>query len=318
MHRTLLRPFVAATVVAAALVPTGSTALADGLPAPWQMSVRLTASGVKAPDSLVSGRYRVEVQAPRRSFGLMLLVKPDRGYTRADLRADDRGGAAGIRRIRENIRFFGGVEVRPGRTGVLWETLYEGRYWVLGINSGRPRGIPIATVHVHGTPSLSSFPRISGDATTSRDAFRMTRTLPQAGRLLIRNESRRDESLVLLRLRGGDTYEDFVDAVRHPRTGTVQVGGFHQTLPLTGGAGYVLRYRLRQGRYVVMGLEGFGRLLVGRKVRHIRELTEPLTVRAERRSPRASDATRPAHEGFLARRGSAAAPTVDWPAWAVR
>ena len=118
MHRTLLRPLVAATVVAAALVPTSSTALAGGLPAPRQMSVRLTASGVKAPDSVVSGRYRVEVRAPRRSFGLMLLVKPDRGYTRADLRADDRGGAAGIRRIRENIRFFGGVEVRPGRTGV--------------------------------------------------------------------------------------------------------------------------------------------------------------------------------------------------------
>jgi hypothetical protein len=146
----------------------------------------------------------------------------------------------------------------------------------------------------------------------------MTRTLPQGGRLLIRNESRGDEGLVLMRLGGGDTYEDFVDAVRHPRTGSVRLAELRQTLPLTGGAGYVLRYRLRAGRYVVMSLGEFGRLILGRKVRHIRELTEPLTVRSERRTPRASDATRPAHEGFLARRGSAAAPEVDWPAWAVR
>ena len=47
-----------------------------------------------------------------------------------------------------------------GSPGVLWETLYAGRYWLLGVTF-HP-GFAITAVHVHGTPQPSRFPRVSG------------------------------------------------------------------------------------------------------------------------------------------------------------
>jgi hypothetical protein len=319
--RTVLCSLVASALVSAGLVSATAPAQADHLPAPRQLTVRLSQAGVHAPDSLAAGRYRIELQVPRRAFGLMLLVKPDRGYTRADLRRDDeRGGPAATRRIRQSLRFFGGLQVRPGGTGVLWETLYAGRYWVLGFSSETPRAFPIATVRVHGAPSASAFPRVSAEATSFDGGLQVTPRVPQSGRMLIRNESSRQDGLFLMPLARGADYDDFVRWVRHPRRSRppVRFLGFRQTLPLTQGAGYVLRYRMRAGRYVVLGLEGFRRLLVDGRFRHPRELTEPLTVVGERLRTQVSAVAEPTQEGFVAKRVSRAAPEVPWPAWAVR
>ena len=148
---------LAMALAGAGTMATVPVANADRLPAPRQVVVRVTTSGVHAPDSLHAGRYRMEVRVPQRSMGIVLLVRPDAGYTLADLRADARAarrpGDAANRRIRESIRFFGGTQVRPGSTGALWETLYAGRYWLVGFaNSGRTT---FETVHVHGTPTAS-------------------------------------------------------------------------------------------------------------------------------------------------------------------
>jgi hypothetical protein len=302
-------------------VSAGSIAHAEGLPAPRHIAVRLTASGVQAPDSVAAGRYRIQVRLPRRSPGLLVLVKPDRGYTRADLRADDRrGGAAANRRIRTNLRFFGGVETRGGGTGTLWETLYAGRYWLVGISAERPRGFSVKTVHVHGSPFASSFPRVSGTVTSDDQGLRVSRRIPQTGRMLVRNESRRLDAQFLVPLRRGATYAEFLRAARRPRGDVpIRFRGFRTTAPLSPDAGYVLRYRLRPGTYVVMGSRGINALFNSSDA-PLRRLIRPVTVRPDRRVARrgATPTASRSGAGFGPLSALTDASQPRWPAWAVR
>ena len=204
---------LAVVITGASLVPAASLAQAEGLPKPREFAVHMSADGVHARDSLASGRYRMQVRLPRRHSGLLMLVKPDRGYTRADLRADDRRRTpAANRRIRNNLRFFGGVDVHRGGSGVLWETLYAGRYWLIGFST--LKGFSIKTVHVHGAPFASSFPRVSATVDLiDRGRVRLDRTMPQTGRILIRNSSRRIDSVYFLPIRRGVSYREFLRAV---------------------------------------------------------------------------------------------------------
>jgi hypothetical protein len=275
------------SLLAIALAGAGTVAAvpvanADRLPAPRQVVVRLTKSGAHAPDSLHAGRYRMEVRAPREGAGLLILVKPDRGYTRADLRADARAarraGDAANRRIRQSIRFFGGAEVRPGGTGALWETLYAGRYWLVGLTDSAR--VSFQTVHVHGTPTPSRFPRVTASASTTDSALHVTRSVPQSGRMLIRNTGHGIDDLWLFPLVRGATYDDFVRWVHHPRPPEpFGLRGIRTTAQLSPDAGYVLRYRLRPGRYVVMDSHTLNRVFLDRPVENLRRLTRPMTVR---------------------------------------
>jgi hypothetical protein len=216
------------------------------------------------------------VRLPRRHSGILLLVKPDRGYTRADLRADDRRRTpAANRRIRNNLRFFGGVEVRRGGSGVLWETLYAGRYWLVGLST--LKGFSIKTVHVHGTPLASSFPRVSANIELiDRGRIRVDRTIPQAGRMLIRNSSHRIDAVFFLPIRRGVSYREFLRAVRHDRF-PIRPPGFTSTAQLSANAGFVLRYRLQPGPYVAMGIKGVNSLIRPRH-RRLRQLLRPVRV----------------------------------------
>lgn len=284
---------LAVTVVALGTLPAASLAQARGLPEPRQLTVRLSPSGVRAPDVLAAGRYRLNVRAPLHAPAVLQLVKPDREYTRADLRADGRRGTrAAARRIRANIRFFGGAEVRAGSSGALWETLYAGRYWMVGFGAGR-RGFSIKTVHVHGTPTLSSFPRVSAEATGTRKGLRLTRTTSQTGRMLIRNMSSRIDALVLLPLKKGVTYADFLRSLRNPdRAPPVRFRGARSTATLSPDAGYVLRYRLHPGNYVVLSISS---LIAATGPHSLRRLFRPLTVL---RHPGADSARTSVARGF--------------------
>ncbi len=308
----------AAALVASGIVPAASLAQADGLPAPRQVNVRVTSAGVRAPDSLAAGRYRMEIHGPRRGPSLLLLVKPDRGYTRADLRADDRrGGAAANRRIRTNLRFFGGAEMRAGGSGTLWETLYAGRYWLVGFTE-RARGLSMKTVHVHGTPSASSFPRVAAETTNTDAGLQLTPSIPRAGRMLVRNTSPRLDFVFFLPLQEGATYADFLRSLRHPRRvdSPVRFRGIKTTTPLSPNAGYVLRYRLRPGNYVALGIRGIG-AFDGRHRENLRRVIRPLTVRS------ATQASSRPRSMIASTEGFATAPThgtgdSPWPTWATR
>jgi len=294
------------TVVA---VPGAS---AERLPGPRHMVVRLGTSAVHAPDSVRAGRYRIEVRTPENSPGLLMMVKPDRGYSLADLRSDVRRGTpASTRHFRRNTRYFGGVDMlNAGGTGALWETLYAGRYWMVGVTF-HP-GFSVKTVHVHGVPSPSRFPHVSGSVTTTDRGLDSTRFVPQAGRMLIRNTGARLSFLVLLPLADGATYDDFIRWLRHPRRRPAPIGirGFRSTAALSPGAGYVLRYRMRPGRYVVTDYRGLISTVRGRTT-GLRRVVRPVTVRQAPARPAGRSALQPyaaagarrAAEGWLTARG---------------
>jgi hypothetical protein len=272
-------------VAGTGLMAAMPAANADRLPAPRQVVVRLTSSGLHAPDSLRAGRYKVEIRVPSRMPGMLILLKPDRGYTRADLRADARAAVRGSRaanhRIRENLRYFGGAQTTAGGSGALWETLYAGRYWMVGFGSvSRPS---FETVRVHGIPSASRFPRVTASVTTTANGLQATRFVPQSGKMLIRNSGQGADSLFVIRLANGSTYDDFVGWTHHPRRQPpIRLRGLRSTAALSPDAGYVLRYRMASGRYVVMEsqtvMRMFGRF--GNRVERVRQVARPLTVRA--------------------------------------
>lgn len=281
MHRTRSSLLAAALagLVGLGTVPAVSLAQAQGLPAPREVTVRLSPTGVRAPDSLAAGRYLLNVQAPPHVPGFVQLVKPDRGYTLADLRADSRRpGPGGEQRILQSLRFFGGAEVRAGRSGALFETLYAGRYWLVGF-AARPGGLSIKVVHVHGAPTMSSFPEVSAEATGTDKGLRLTRTAPRAGRMLIRNirnMSMDFDALTLLPLKKGVTYADFLRWVRKPNGDVpVRFRAARSTSLLSPDAGYVLRYRLHPGDYVVISLSS---LMAPSGPRPLHRLFRPLTV----------------------------------------
>jgi hypothetical protein len=310
---------LAVALMASGIVPAAASAQAADLPAPRQLTVRLTSTGAHAPDSVAAGRYRIQVRAPRRGLGLLVLVKPDRGYTQADLHADARRGPAGNRHIQQSLRFFGGVQTHAGGTGALWETLYAGRYWLLSFSSERPRRFSIETVHVHGTPFASSFPRVSAEVTSLDHALRITRRISATGRMLIRNDTAGTDSLFFIPLRRGATYEEFLRALRRRHADLpIRFRGFRTTLPLAADAGYVLRYRLRPGTYVVVGFSAFNALLHPRNA-PLRRLVRPVRVRpGSGASAHAFSASSARPAGFVPVSGRAHGWSAKWPAWVMR
>jgi hypothetical protein len=264
---------------------TVPAANADRLPAPREVVARLTSSGLHAPDSLRAGRYKMELRVPAGMPGMLLVLRPDRGYSLAELRADARaavhGSRAANRRIRENLRYFGGAQTTAGGSGALWETLYAGRYWLVGFGavSGPPT---FETVHVHGAPSASRFPRVTASVTTTADGLEATRFMPRAGKMLVRNTGRGADSLFMLRLTGGSTYDDFIAWAHHPRRQPpFGLRGLRSTAALSPDAGYVLRYRMIPGRYVVLEADTVRRMFgrFGAKIERVRQVTAPVTVR---------------------------------------
>jgi hypothetical protein len=272
------RMLLASLLVCSGSVPGVQLAQADTLPAPAHANVRMTIQRIHGPDSLAAGRYRIEVRAPRRGFGRMLLVKPDRGYTRAEL-LQDIVGAGGFPRLARNSRSFGGVEMHAGGTGVMWETLYAGRYWLLGFTVQRQRVPSVDTVHVHGSPTASSFPRVTAHATNiDHLGLRFTHSIPRVGRMLIRNRSSQTDSVVLMPLKRGFKYADLLRWIRRPRGEFPgNFSGIRRTMLLAPNAGFVLRYQLRPGTYVATAGRGFlggpGRESPARLRRVIRPVT---------------------------------------------
>lgn len=287
--RLVTSSLVVTFVLGASLVSAGSLAQANRLPAPRDLPVRLTPNHVQAPDAVRAGRYRIEVRAPRRALATFTLVKPDGGFTRADLRR-------GRSNVGQKLRFFGGLTVNPGQTGVMWETLYAGRYWLMSATLGRRVHERVQTIRVHGTPSLSRFPRVSAEATNRDKGARMTRRIPRAGRMLVRNTSPRLDAIVLLPLKDGFTYREFLRWVRRDGEGKspIRLLGFRMTTPTSPRVGYVLRYWLRPGNWVVTDPRTlFG---LGRQPDRLRQAFRPLRVHGG--TPGAVGAARHEADGF--------------------
>jgi hypothetical protein len=93
--------------------------------------------------------------------------------------------------------------------------------------------------------SAEAFNRDNGAPITSR--------VPRAGQMLIRNTSHRRDAVVLLALKDGFTYRDFLTWVRRDGEGESQLRflGFRMTAFTSARVGHVQRYRLRPGNWVV-------------------------------------------------------------------
>lgn len=268
-----------------ATVPAMSLAQAETAHAPDTVHVRMSRTDIHAPDALAAARYRLGIDAPNHFPALLQMVKPDHGYTLAEFRADVRrserpGGAPAVKRLMTKLRYFGGAVVAPGRTGALWETLYSGRYW-LAAPAMRPSGVAIETIRVHGTPTTSRFPWVSANATGTNHGLQLERQIPRTGRMLIRNNSRVADSLMLLPLKPGTSYADFVRWLHRPSGDMpVRFRGARITAQLSPDAGYVLRYQLHPAEYVVFSFSSFftpGRLT---------DVFQPLTVPSGRHASR--------------------------------
>jgi len=266
---------LAVTVVSAGLVPTVQVAQAESLPAPPTVRVGMSARSIRGPESLAAGRYRLQVRAPQHGFGRLQIVKPRPGYTVAQFR-HDLVGAEGFPRLRRNTRSFGGVNLHARGTGVMWETLFAGRYWLCGFTTQMQRIPNITTVHVHGIPTASRFPRVTAEATNlERRGVRITRrSIPRTGNLLVRNRSHITNDILFLRLKPGFTYVDYLRFSRSGRGGTpVGIPG-RLTQLQSPGAGFVLHYRFEPGRYVVTTIAG-----LFANAPNLRRLSSPLAVR---------------------------------------
>ena len=98
--------------------------------------------------------------------------------------------------------------------------------------------------------------------------------------MLIRNTGKGIDDLWLFPLVRGATYDDFVRWVRRPRVPEpFRFRGLRTTAQVSPDAGYVLRYRLRPGHYVVMDSHTLNRVFLDRPVVHLRRLMRPMTVR---------------------------------------
>ena len=271
-----IRCGLAVALACAGVVPAVPLAQADGLPAPRTVHVRMSARHIQGPHSLAAGRYRLQVRAPGHGFGQLLLVKPLPGYTVAQFK-DDSVGAEGFPRARRNTRLFGGINLHPGRTGAMWETLFTGRYWLCGFTPQHQRIPVVTTLHVHGAPTVSRFPRTVAEvASLPRLGLHLDRrSIPSTGQILVRNIATNPHSIDFMPLKPGFTYRDYLRYSRNTRGSLPgSIGATTRTGLASQNVGFVMRYHLRPGRYVVFVDEGF---LAGPP--NLRRFSSPLTVR---------------------------------------
>ncbi|MGH8970430.1 MAG: hypothetical protein ACRDV1_10830 [Actinomycetes bacterium] len=262
----LVRPSAVATAVLLGVGLMGAPAAsAAAAPAPARLLVTVDHGRVHMPSSLRSARYRFVVKAVGRADGVQL-VKPDRGYTKDEFRADARRSDSrnrqvakrAVRHMLDNIRFFGGVNAERGDKAVFWETLYTGRYWVLTQTSQR-----IREVRVHGSVRRTAMPAFDGTLRVRDGKITAApRVLPRHGKFLVRSTGTQPHQLVLMRLAPGKTAADVKKFLRRLFEGDLTVLDEEPPMDLyaeplgTGvlspGTQYVQRYTLPRGNYAVL------------------------------------------------------------------
>lgn len=246
-----------ALLLSVGLMAGPSAAQAENLPAPPRANVKVTHDAVHVPATLRSQRYRFVVRTPHRLGVELLLMRPDRGYTKREFARDgrlaDRGRIGAIRRISDNVRFFGGATADPDHDGVFWQTLYPGRYWAMNFAATQQRAGDIETIRVHGPTRATSWPGQDTRITTRDFGFTGPRVLPRSGRMLIRNRmGSQPHFIVLARLTRDTTYADVVAWLENPQGPPPPVRFQMSTPIMSGDVQNLVRYRVPRGTYALM------------------------------------------------------------------
>ena len=253
---------VSGVLAAAGLVAAAPAAQAHPLPEPPRVTAAVSSTGVVTmPSHLRSQRYRFVVTTNDRKDGASLqLVKPNRGYTRAEFVRDFRRShsenqkvaLAALGRISTNTRLFGGAAAEPGKNGQFYMTLYAGRYWALDPDEKLRKAADLRTIHVTGTPKPTRWP--GSDATVTavhHERFTAPKTIPAKGTMLFRNRDTEPHFVVLAKLEKGKTVADVRAFLKNPK-GPFPATDQASSAVISPNVQYLWNYSVPKGRYVLL------------------------------------------------------------------
>lgn len=199
---------ITAVLAAAALTGPASAGAATSAHASAPVRhVTISATNIRigGPKSYRPGPVTFEVSA-RGGEHVFHLLRFRRGYTLADLKAEQRTGGNQVaveRRVLANVRFLGGVDVFPGAPTAFTQTLHAGTYYI-GELGDRVR---LKAIRVHGTPiPTSAAPKPSAVITGYDFGWRVSKeTLPAHGTVTVHSSGRQAHMLVLSPVKLGTT-----------------------------------------------------------------------------------------------------------------
>ena len=249
-----------------AVASTSSASSADTTSAAPTVHVFITkTSQVRMPTTLQPGTLRYVVRSNKSVAFQIVRVRP--GYSKRQLAHDVNAGLIAqnanvhaIRRFERNVTLLGGVSARSGHPGVMFADLTPGRrYMAVDTNPPHLFASKLLTFHVAGSSVGGSVP--TGSATLraihQHTWARRPASIPHAGLLRFKNDSRDNHFVVLERFKPGKGVADFRRFARRIRNGknpgpspTFQRGGLFSGVQSPGHQ-FTFRYHLAPGRYLL-------------------------------------------------------------------
>lgn len=227
---------------------------------PPGITVNMYATGLTMPAVLRSQRYGFTVVA-RNGPATFQLLRPHAGLTKQQFLADV-GNPATLGKAIDEVTQLGGAASGGGLSGVFWETLYPGVYWVLDSNQlGSPALTykTLKTVIVYGSTIPRTIPATNVAIGMYNFGFlNSPAVLPSYARVRLDNIGVEPHFFELERLNPGVSQgavlwclqprhagEKACNNPAHPQTTTAAVSG-----TLNPGTREIFQYRAAPGSYV--------------------------------------------------------------------
>lgn len=263
--RTIHRLRPVAAIVAAGMLTTGLVA-AQAAPANAAAGPRIRVfignhSFVHMTSQMRPGVHKFVVRSHKPVA--FQLVKPRRGYTKADVSRDvkaglDQGNVAALKRFERNVTLLGGVSASAGHPGVAYVNVTRGRVWALDTNPAVPMPRKIHTIMVSGS-------RVNGNARATyivravdeHTYAQRPHSIPQHGLLRFANRSTDNHFIAMAMLLPGKTVADFkawVDAInsgQNPGPPPVKQQDGIDSAVVSPGHAMAFRYSAAPGRYIL-------------------------------------------------------------------
>ncbi|MGA8992958.1 MAG: hypothetical protein WB441_01480 [Nocardioidaceae bacterium] len=191
------------------------------------------------------------------------LIRPHRGYTKAELAADLNAGfggnAAAFERFEHHVTLLGGVSSSAEEKGEFWLRLRRGRYWAVDTEGDGLEASKVRTFVVTGhlAPGRARRRDVTLRAVGATTWAARPRSIPGSGVLSFRNRSSENHFVILARLEDGKTVEDFADWIEQVQQDEsldppVEETGGLDTGVVGPGRKIALRYDLPAGDYVLV------------------------------------------------------------------
>lgn len=198
-------------------------------------------------------KFSVKVAKP----GSFQLVQTAPGYTTdmatADIAAGlEKGDAKAQKRFEENTTLLGGVTAFPGTTGKLVVDLPAGDYLALDTWGKTPKFTPFTVAGADTGATAPSSKKIKAvkDVTLAKKPA----AIPNKGWLTFKNASSQNHFLLVVALKPGKTYKDFLAYADGHFEGKPPVS-FQNAMEVgvvDPGKKAMVKYRLPKGKYVAL------------------------------------------------------------------